>query len=113
MNFGDQVDTGGDHGSGVNQRGDRRRTGHRVDGRIRGNCAGTDRAAQQQHQRRPHQHVVCRQQKCAGASSTARKFSVPSSFVEDEQRARRGIRTDTGHHEGFSLPPLHSSSGSL
>ncbi|CNV33042.1 Uncharacterised protein [Salmonella enterica subsp. enterica serovar Bovismorbificans] len=26
----DQVDTGGNHGGGVDQRGDRRRTGHRV-----------------------------------------------------------------------------------
>lgn len=56
---GDQVDTRGYHGCGVDQRGDRRRARHRVGKPClqRQLRRFTDRTAQQ-HQRRPHQHVI-------------------------------------------------------
>ena len=54
-----QVDTGGDHGRGVNQRGDRGWTRHRVGQPcLQRQLRGFTHSATQQHQRCPPQHVV-------------------------------------------------------
>ena len=99
---GDQVDAGGDHGRGVDQRGNRRRTRHRIGKpRLQRQLGGfTDRAAEQ-HQRRPLQRgtavsKVLRRQLNHFAEVEGTQF-----VVEDEQREGEEHVADASHHKRF------------
>ena len=99
---GDQVDTRGYHRCGVDQRGDRRRARHRVSKPClqRQLRRFTDRTAQQ-HQRRPHQHVIavskvrwCQFHHFAEVQGA--QFVVKNEQCESEEHV-----THTGHDERF------------
>lgn len=102
MGTSDQVDTGGHHGSGVDQRGDRRRAGHRVGkpGLQRKLRRFTDRAAQQ-HQRRPHQHVVAVSKVRWRQLDHFAEVQRAQFVVEDEQREGEEYVTDTVTTKAF------------
>ena len=97
-----QVDTGGNHGRGVDQRGDRGWTRHRVGQPcLQRQLRGFTHGATQQHQRCPPQHVVAcfevRRRQFHHFAEVQRAQFV----VENEQRESEEDVTHAGHDERF------------
>lgn len=99
---GDQVDTRGYHCCGVDQRGDRRRARHRVGKPClqRQLSRFTDRTAQQ-HQRRPHQHVIAVSKVRWCQFHHFAEVQGAQFVVKNEQRESEEDVTHTGHDERF------------
>ena len=97
-----QVDTGGNHGRSVDQRGDRGWTRHRVgqpclQRQLRGFTHGTT----QQHQRCPPQHVVaCGEVRWRQFNHFA-EVQRAQFVVKNEQRESEEDVTHAGHDERF------------
>ena len=102
MGTGDQVNTCGYHGCGVDQRRDRRRASHRV-GKpcLQRQLRRFTNRTTQQHQRRPHQHViaVCKVRRCQFHHFA--EVQRAQFVVENEQRESEEHVTDTGHDKRF------------
>ena len=97
-----QVDTGGDHGRGVDQRGDRGWTRHRV-GKpcLQRQLCGFTHSTTQQHQRCPPQHVVaCFEVRWRQFHHFA-EVQRAQFVVENEQRESEEDVTHAGHDERF------------
>ncbi len=107
---GDQVDTRGYHRCGVDQRGDRRRACHRVGKPClqRQLRRFTDRTAQQ-HQRRPHQHVIAVSKVRWCQFHHFAEVQGAQFIVKNEQRESEEHVTPHGSRRTLSLPLHHSS----
>ena len=97
-----QVDTGGDHGRGVDQRGDRGWTRHRVGQPcLQRQLCGFTHSATQQHQRCPPQHVVaCCEVRWRQFNHFA-EVQRAQFVVKNEQRESEEDVTHAGHDERF------------
>ena len=97
-----QIDTGGNHRRSVDQRGDRRRTCHRVSKPcLQRQLRGFTHRTAQQHQGCPHQHVVTI---CKVSRRQFHHFAEVQRaqlVVEDKQCEGEEHVTHTDHDEGF------------